>query len=88
MDILEILENKESFIRFVKNLKIIQKEITNKNKMIFLALFNIIQFETYNEWFSRIKKNGLLIINKILLNEKEIDYIIDDIAFFLKDLKI
>ena len=88
MDILEILENKESFIRFVKNLKIIQKEITKKNQIIFLALFNIISSETYNEWFSRIKKNGLLIINKILLNEKEIDYIIDDIAFFLKDLKI
>ena len=88
MDILEILENKESFIRFVKNLKIIQKEITKKNQIIFLALFNIIPSETYNEWFSRIKKNGLLIINKILLNEKEIDYIIDDIAFFLKDLKI
>ena len=88
MDILEILENKESFIKFVKNLKIIQKEITKKNQIIFLALFNIISSETYNEWFSRIKKNGLLIINKILLNEKEIDYIIDDIAFFLKDLKI
>lgn len=88
MDILEILENKESFIRFVKNLKIIQKEITKKNQIIFLALFNIIPSETYNEWFSRIKKNGLLIINKILLNEKEIDYIIDDISFFLKDLKI
>jgi len=88
MDILEILENKESFIKFVKNLKIIQKEITKKNQIIFLALFNIIPSETYNEWFSRIKKNGLLIINKILLNEKEIDYIIDDIAFFLKDLKI
>jgi len=87
MDILEILENKESFIRFVKNLKIIKKEITKKNQTIFLALFNIIPSETYNEWFTRIKKNGLLIINKILLNEKEIDYIIDDIAFFLKDLK-
>ena len=88
MDILEILENKESFIKFIKNLKIIQKDITKKNKMILLALFNIKQLETYNEWFSRIKKNGLLIINKILLNEKEIDYIIDDISFFLKDLKI
>ena len=88
MDILEILENKESFIRFVKNLKIIKKEITKKNQIIFLALFNIIQSETYNEWFSRIKKNGLLIINKILLNEKEIDYIIDDISFFLKDIII
>ena len=86
MDILEILENKESFIKFVKNLKIIQKDIIKKNKMILLALFNIIPSETYNEWFSRIKKNGLLIINKILLNEKEIDYIIDDIAFFLKDI--
>ena len=88
MDILEILENKESFIRFVKNLKIIKKEITKKNQIIFLALFNIIPSETYNEWFSRIKKNGLLIINKILLNEKEIDYIIDDISFFLKDIII
>jgi hypothetical protein len=88
MDILEILENKESFIRFVKNLKIIQKKITNKNKIILLALFNIIPSDTYNEWFSRIKKNGLLIINKILLNEKEIDYIIDDISFFLKDIII
>ena len=88
MDILEILENKESFIRFVKNLKIIQKEITKKNQIIFLALFNIIPSETYNEWLLKVKKNGLLIINKILLNEKEIDYIIDDIAFFLKDLKI
>jgi hypothetical protein len=88
MDILEILENKESFIKFIKNLKIIQKDITKKNKMILLALFNIKQLETYNEWFSRIKKNGLLIINKILLNEKEIDYIIDDISFFLKDIII
>jgi len=87
MDILEILENKESFIRFVKNLKIIQKERTKKNQIIFLVLFNIIPSETYNEWLLKVKKNGLLIINKILLNEKEIDYIIDDIAFFLKDLK-
>ena len=88
MDILEILENKESFIKFVKNLKIIQKDITKKNQIIFLALFNIIPSDTYNEWFSRIKKNGLLIINKILLNEKEIDYIIDEISFFLKDIII
>ena len=86
-NIINIFENKKIFMDFIYELQINDNEIDLKNDILLLMLFKFKSNEKTNEWYERIKIDGLSFYNNnFILDKMDLKIVLNKLEDYFNDI--